>query len=108
MDVVFKYLATMPLLSNAARTVLVAVAVADSASFELGESTETVALIRTPSGVTFTVPVEERLMYRLGEVLALADDPVTSVDPRITKANIASADLRTFLIIHYYADDLKL
>ena len=89
----------MPLLSSADRTALVAVAVADRASFEVGESTETVALIRTPSGVTFIVPVEERLMYRLGEVLALADEPVTSVDPRITKANITRADLRTFFML---------
>ena len=65
-------LVATPFARKAVLTAAAAVAVADNASLLVAPTTETVALIRTASGATFTVPSADTVMDRLGVAAKLA------------------------------------
>ena len=85
--------AAMPLDVRAVRTALAEVDALARASLVFPATSETVALSRTASGVTFTVPDELRLIYLVGEVLAWAEDPVRRAALRPKTARIEIVDL---------------
>jgi hypothetical protein len=83
-----KYFLSIPFARIAVRNFDAATFAAASASLLTFAETETDALRRTASGVTFTVPVELTLMYRVG--VAASADCVPIVEARTESAITAS------------------